>query len=136
VLTSFSVCLFLFYLINPVVWFSCAHYTDGYNIFDIEIVILTFYSQLLLFAISCNSLVKWSFFKREIFMVCSCCECKCESENVMMDKFCFRMLQHHFNINVSFLVCSCVFSTILGRGNIKEGKRFRMTLLTDELHTY
>jgi hypothetical protein len=46
------------------------------------------------------------------------------------------MLQHHFNTNVSFLVCSCVFSTVLGREIVMEGKSFRMTLLTDEVHIY
>jgi len=46
----------------------------------------------------------------------------------MMDKFCFRMLQHHFCTNVSFLVCSCVFSTILGRENVKEGRSSHMTV--------
>jgi hypothetical protein len=46
------------------------------------------------------------------------------------------MLQHHFNTNVSFLVCSCVFSTALGRGIVKEGKSFRMTVFTDKPHIY
>lgn len=80
-------------------------------------------------AISYSSLVKRRFFKREIFVVCSCCKCKCEPEKVVtMHKFCFRMLQHHFNTNVSLLVCSCVFSNVLGREIVKEGKSFRMTL--------
>jgi len=100
----------------------------------IDILWLTIVSWSSADAISCSSLVKRSFFKREIFVVCTCCRCKCEPENVvMLDKFHFRMLQHHSNTNVSFLVCLCVFRTILGRDVVKEGKNFRMTLLTDEL---